>query len=191
MRGFGAGVILAAVWAGCVAAQTPPAASGTAAKTGPTSAQFPILSLDQEALFARSKFGQSLRAELAANAAAAETETKKIDAALAIEERDLTARRAKLPAAEFRALADAFDVKVQKLRAEREAASADLRSHESSARQKFIAEVTKIIGDYMVERGAVAIVDKQAIIVSLLAIDITAEVVARIDAVLGSASPAP
>jgi Skp family chaperone for outer membrane proteins len=90
-----------------------------------------------------------------------------------------------LPAYDFRLLAQAFDTKVQNLRAEREAAASALRDKESAARQEFVAAVTKIIGDYMVERGATAIVDKKAIIVSLVSIDITTDIVALIDQKLG------
>ncbi len=177
--------VLICGYAAAAGAQTVPA------QTAETATQSPVLTLDQEALFVRSKFGQALRASLASETSLAEAETQKIDTALEAEERDLTAQRGNLPDDDFRALADAFDEKVQKLRAEREAAAAKLRGREATARQKFVAEVTKIIGDYMVERGAVAIIDKQSIIVSLLTIDITAEVVARIDAALGDGSTLP
>lgn len=174
--------------AGMAGAQTPPA--DTAALAPPV--QSTILTLDQEALFSRSQFGQALRAEIAKDASVAEAETRKIDADLEVEERDLTEKRAKLSADEFRLLADAFDTKVKNLRAEREAAASALRDKEAAARQKFVGAVTQIIGDYMVQRGATAIVDKKVIIVSLLSIDITSDIVALIDQKLGDGTvPAP
>lgn len=175
------GAVLICV-AGLAGAQTPPAAPPI---------QSTILTLDQEALFSRSLFGQTLRAAIAADAKMAEAETRKIDADLEVEERDLTEKRATMPAEEFRLLADAFDIKVKNLRAEREAAASELRDKEAAARQQFVAAVTQIIGDYMVERGATAIVDKKAIIVSLLSIDITTEIVALIDQKLGDGKTQP
>ncbi len=183
-RVFGAVMIC---FAGVAGAQTPPAEKPVTAPV----VQSTILTLDQEALFSRSQFGKALRATIAQDASVAEAETRKIDADLEVEERDLTDKRAKLPADQFRLLADAFDTKVKGLRAQREAAASALREKEAAARQKFVAAVTQIIGDYMVERGATAIVDKKAIIVSLLSIDITTEIVALIDQKLGDGTVKP
>ena len=165
-------------------AQTPPAEA-------PTSVQSTILTLDQEALFSRSLFGKALRAAIAKDASIAEAETRKIDADLEVEERDLTEKRANMPAEQFRLLAEAFDTKVKDMRAEREAAASALRDKEAAARQLFVAEVTQIIGDYMIQRGATAIVDKKAIIVQLSAIDITTDIVALIDQKLGDGTVQP
>jgi Skp family chaperone for outer membrane proteins len=173
--------------AGMAGAQTPPAKTDAALQP----VQSTILTLDQEALFSRSQFGKALRAEIAKDASLAEAETRKIDADLEVEERDLTEKRPKMSADDFRILADAFDTKVKNLRAEREAAASALRDKEAAARQKFVAAVTQIIGDYMVQRGATAIVDKKAIIVSLLSIDITMDIVALIDQKLGDGTAKP
>lgn len=169
---------------GVAGAQTPPAEA-------PTSVQSTILTLDQEALFSRSLFGKALRAEIAKDASIAEAETRKIDADLEVEERDLTEKRANMPAEQFRLLAEAFDTKVKDMRAQREAAASALRDKEAAARQLFVAEVTQIIGDYMIQRGATAIVDKKAIIVQLSAIDITTDIVALIDQKLGGGTVKP
>lgn len=177
------------VWAGTAGVGT--AGAQTAS---PTDLAFPrpqILTLDQDALFSRSQFGQALRQSITQEAADVEAETRKIDAALEVEERELTDLRDTMPPSDFRALALAFDTKVKNLRAEREAAAAALRDKEAAARQEFFSNVTQIIGDYMVEQGAVVILDKKAIIVSLVSLDITSEIIAQIDAKLGDGSLAP
>jgi len=174
------------------------AALGAVIWTGPLLAQegqaslaaSPILSLDQDALFARSRFGQAVLARLQVAANQAEAESRKLDAELETEERALTVQRGTLSAEEFAPLATAFDEKVQRLRAEREAAADDLRAQESAARQQFLQAAAQVIGDVMVERGAVAIIDKAAIIVSLTALDVTEDVVARLDKVLDEANAA-
>jgi len=81
--------------------------------------------------------------------------------------------------------------KLNQAQAELEVTEALLRDKEAAARQKFVAAVTQIIGDYMVQRGATAIVDKKAIIVSLLSIDITMDIVALIDQKLGDGTAKP
>lgn len=153
----------------------------------------PILTLDQDQLFARSKFGQTLRAQVAAETAKAEAEARRLDSEAEAEERALTDQRATMTPEEFAPLAAAFDAKVQRLRAERDSAAADLRAQETAARQRFLQVAAQVIGDYMVERGAVAIIDKSAIIVQLTSLDVTDAVVAKLDEVLGdgSAIPAP
>lgn len=169
-------VLALVLMANMAGAQTAPPAAP------PTSA---ILTLDQDKLFADSLFGKALMARTAAEAAAAEVETRQIDSDLEIEERDLTEKRATMEPAQFKKLAEAFDTKVKRLRAEREAAIAALREKDAAARQEFIQAANDVIGKYMVERGAVAIIDQKAIIVRLNSLDITAEVVALIDKKLG------
>lgn len=182
-RWAGLAIALALLWPQAALAQdsTSPAANLAS----------PILTLDQDALFARSKFGQALRARLNAEIAKAEGEARRLDGEAEAEERALTDQRATMTPEEFAPLAAAFDAKVQRLRAERDAAAADLRAQESAARQRFLQAAAQVIGDYMVERGAVAIIDKSAIIVQLTSLDVTDAVVARLDAVLGDGSTIP
>ena len=144
-----------------------------------------ILTIDQDALFERTLFGKSLRAAFEKEAEALKVESRGIDTALEAEERGLTDRREGMPLAEFRALADAFDNRVEALRKAQDAKAAAFVARRENAQQQFFQSVAPMIGDYMVERGASAIVNQAAIVVSLGAIDITDEVVARIDAKLG------
>lgn len=150
-----------------------------------------ILTLDQDALFERTKFGQALVAAAEQEAEALKTENRNIDAALEAEERALTDRRASLPLADFRVLADAFDTKVKSLRAAQDAKSVAFSAKRDAEQQRFVRTVGPIIGDYMVAQGAVAIVNKAAIVVSLGAVDITDEVIAKIDEKLGDGASSP
>lgn len=144
-----------------------------------------ILTIDQDALFQRTLFGKALLMAAEQEAAALKAESRSIDAALEAEERSLTDRRAGMPVAEFRALADAFDIKVEALRTTQDAKLEAFIARREAARQQFFQKVAPMIGDYMVEQGASAIVNQAAIVVSLGAIDITDEVIARIDDLLG------
>ncbi len=144
-----------------------------------------IVTLDQEQLFSGTRYGRALQAAFEQQTAALVAENRKIDAALEAEERDLTDRRATMAPEEFRPLADAFDVKANGLRSAQEAKSRDLSRLREQQRQDFFNTIGPIIGDYMVARGAVAVLDKAGVIVSLGSIDITKEVIAQIDARLG------
>lgn len=143
-----------------------------------------LLTLDQEKLFTESAFGSaSLDRERTATAAL-DAENKQIGAALIVEEQDLTTRRATLPPAEFAALADAFDAKVERIRSEQDAKFRDLTRIRDEERKAFLRAVVPVLGELMGEKGALAIVDKSTVIVSLTAIDVTDEAIARVDAVL-------
>ena len=154
-----------------------------------------IVTLDQEQLFLGTQYGRALQAKFESESAALLAENRKIDAALEAEERGLTDKRATMTAQDFRPLAEAFDNKANELRKAQDVKSKDLAKSRDADRQAFFQAVAPILGDYMVERGAVAILDKSAIVVSLGAIDITKEVIARIDTRLGDGSkpvvPAP
>ena len=145
----------------------------------------PVVTLDQEKLFTDTRYGRALQAELDAQAAALVAENRKIDAALEAEETDLTNQRARLSPQVFRPLADAFDVKANDLRNAQDAKSRELSRLRDQQRRDFFSGVGPIIGDYMVERGAVAVLEKSSVIVSLGSVDITQEIVARIDQRLG------
>jgi Skp family chaperone for outer membrane proteins len=141
----------------------------------------PILTIDQERLFVESAFGKAVTARETAAAKALEAENARIEAALIAEEQDLTERRASLSAKEFAALADAFDVKVVRIRSEQDAKVRDLTRSREGDRKEFFRAAIPILGELLVERQAVAIVDKEAIVLSLSAIDVTDAAIAKVD----------
>ena len=147
-----------------------------------------IVTLDQDQLYLGTQYGRALQAKFESESAALLAENRKIDAALEAEERELTTKRATMTAQDFRPLAEAFDTKANDLRKAQDVKSTELAKSRDADRQAFFQAVAPILGDYMVERGAVAILDKSAIVVSLGSIDITKEVIARIDTRLGDGS---
>lgn len=145
----------------------------------------PLLIVDQEELFLRSQFGQRMREDIAAASRELAAENRQIETDLVAEERDLTERRATLPADEFRALAQAFDEKVTGIRVEQDAKARAISRANDEAQQAFFARVAAILGQIMGEKGAVAILDQRAVFLSAEAIDITELAVERIDAAIG------
>lgn len=145
----------------------------------------PILTLDRDQLFASTLYGQRINRELEAASTAMAAETRAIEAALEAEEQELTAKRATTEPDAFRELASAFDAKVQSLRADRDAAEADLRDQIEAAQLAFFNRIGPILGQVVRDRGAVLIIDRRAVLLTAANVDITDEAIGRIDAVLG------
>ena len=143
-----------------------------------------VLTIDQEQLFVGSDFGKAVLAREATTAKELEAENARIEADLIAEEQDLTDRRETLSAEEFSVLATAFDEKVVRIRAEQDAKARDLTRSREGDRQAFFRAVIPVLGDLLVERKAVAILDKSSVILSLTAIDVTDEAIAKVNATL-------
>jgi Skp family chaperone for outer membrane proteins len=143
-----------------------------------------ILTIDQEQLFIGSDFGKAVLAREAAAAMDLEAENARIEADLIAEEQELTERRETLSAEEFSALATAFDEKVVQIRAEQDAKARDLARAREGDRQAFFRVAIPVLGDLLVERKAVAILDKSSVILSLTVIDVTDEAIAKVNAAL-------
>lgn len=143
-----------------------------------------ILTIDQEQLFVGSEFGKATLAQEATAAQELEAENARIEADLIAEEQDLTDRRETLSAEDFSALATAFDEKVVRIRAEQDAKARDLTRAREGDRQAFFRAVIPVLGDLLVERKAVAILDKSSVILSLTVIDVTDEAIAKVNAAL-------
>lgn len=150
----------------------------------------PILTVDRERLFAGSLYGQRINRELEGASAAMAAETRKIETALEAEELELTDQRATLAPEAFRALANAFDEKVQALRKQRETAETNLRQRIEDAQLNYFDQIGPLLGELVRERGAVMILDRRAILLTAADVDITDAAIARIDAVLGDGTSA-
>lgn len=145
----------------------------------------PVLTIDREALFTGTEFGQRVSQDLETESDALSEETRKIEQALEEEERSLTAKRATMSPEEFRALADAFDEKVVALRTDRDAAQQNFVQRYEDAQRSFYNRIGPILGRVMQERSAVVILDKRNVLLSVNAIDVTDAVIQRINAELG------
>jgi Skp family chaperone for outer membrane proteins len=152
-----------------------------AQETAGTSA---ILIIDQNRLFVESAFGKASIAREQDFLDGLAEENKRIEADLVAEEQALTEQRKTLSAADFAALAEAFDQKVEKIRAEQDSKAAGLVAQRDADRKVFVQAIRPIVAELMDEQQAVAIVDKSLVILSLSSIDVTDEAIARVDAAL-------
>ncbi|TBN43948.1 OmpH family outer membrane protein [Paracoccus subflavus] len=184
------------VWAGGVAAQEGPASGGTTAPAMPSQtipapadsspvAAIPLLTVDQEALFSRSAWGRRTQRVLEETGREVAAENERLATQLAAEESELTDQRPTLDPAEFRRLAEAFDARATAIRRERAQVVEDLNGWAEADRAAFYRAALPLMGEMMQERGAVAVLDRRTVFVSLDAIDMTDDLVARLDADLG------
>jgi Skp family chaperone for outer membrane proteins len=160
------------------------------AQNAPSDGQ-PVLVLRQNDLFERSAFGLASTARIEAANTALLAENREIESALEIEERDLTERRASLPTAEFQALSEAFNVKVEGIRSAQEAKSREIFRMRDEDRRRFVKAAGPVLAQIMKEEGAQVILDEQLVVLNLERIDITARAIARIDAAIGDGSALP
>jgi Skp family chaperone for outer membrane proteins len=152
----------------------------------------PVLTLDQDRLFAQSAFGQRAVRGLEDASAALAAENREIEARLTAEERDLTDRRASLPADQFRALADIFDAKVVATRQSQDQKARELNTRAEAERARFYELAFPVLLRIVQESGAAVLLNDRAIILSADAIDITDLAIARVDAEIGDgAAPEP
>mgnify|MGYP005852084013 CR=1 FL=1 len=148
--------------------------------------QSAVVTLDRTALFEESQMGRAILMQVELASADLIAENRRLEAALEAEERALTERRVALPAAEFRELAREFDTRVEELRVAQEAKSRSLTRTRDAEQQRFFERAVPVLAELMQDLGAVAIIDRSAVILSFDRIDITAQAIARLDADLGT-----
>lgn len=152
----------------------------------------PLLTLDQDRLFLESDFGKAVVERERAASAALEQENRKIEAELVAEERALTDARASLTPEDFAAKAAAFDEKVERIRAEQDAKASRLTEGRDKDRKAFLDVAVPVLGQILSDKKATAILDKNLVILSLSAVDITEEAIARVNVALAEKpTPAP
>jgi Skp family chaperone for outer membrane proteins len=153
-----------------------------------------ILTLDQDRLYASSLYGKALEAKWLAATQAFAAENRQIEADLSTEESLLTTQRPTLSAAAFADLATAFDLKVERIRAEQKAKERRLTDGLAADRKQFFEAAAPILADLMRQLGALAILNHDAVILSFDSIDVTDRALVELDSRLGdgmSPPPAP
>ncbi len=153
--------------------------------------QSPVLTIDSDRLFENSDFGRETVKEFEALGAALAAENRRIEEALATEERELTELRPTLPPAEFRVLADAFDEKVQETRRTQDAKGRDLNADLEERRVIFLNAAVPILEQLMREAGAAMVLEQRSVFISSNAVDVTGIAIERLNLVLDTSDFLP
>lgn len=151
----------------------------------------PILTIDQERLYADSAWGKRASAYLSDESVRLSAENRELEAKLVAEEKDLTDARPTMDPEVFRKAADAFDARVVDLRRTQDAKARAIARISDAERQRFYAAALPAMGEVLRQRGAVVVLDSRAIFVSIEAIDVTDEMIAAIDTTVGAGENAP
>ncbi|TWI32790.1 periplasmic chaperone for outer membrane proteins Skp [Paracoccus sulfuroxidans] len=152
-----------------------------------------IMTINRDELFMNSAWGKRAQVEIEARRTEIEAENDRLADLLATEEQELTGLRQTLPPEEFRKRADEFDKRVIEVRRERDVVVRELQSQADEERTAFFRGLLPVLTQLMDERGAVAVLDQQAIFVAAESINVTDELIRRVDIALGAgpAEPAP
>lgn len=145
----------------------------------------PILTIDSERLYRDSAFGQRVLGDIEAQTTTLSEDNRRIEAELETEERQLTEQRADMEPEAFRALADAFDARVEVIRREREARGRAIAALLEENRDRFLMAAAPVLEAIMRDAGAAVILEQRSVFVSANAIDITDLAIARMNTVLG------
>lgn len=107
------------------------------------------------------------------------------------EEQALAVERDRTAPAEFRQKAEAFDIRAQTVRRERRQAAVDLGNRAQADRNAFVEATLPVIAAIMQEREAGLVLDRRQALAAVSAIDITQDLVERMDATIGDGGALP
>ncbi|MCL4674659.1 MAG: OmpH family outer membrane protein [Pararhodobacter sp.] len=173
------------LWPGLLAGAlfcAPVLALPSMALSQPAPLQMPYRILDPDRLLQGSRLGQQILAANREAEQALDAENAAIAAQLVAEERALTDLRASLSPEEFRIRADAFDTRVEEIRAERNQRSEELARRNEAEVQRFFAAVLPVLDRLMAEDGIVGLFRPETLILWSERLDITDQAIARLDA---------
>lgn len=151
----------------------------------------PILTIDVDRLLAETRYGKRLGERLNQREEDLAAENRRIEAELTQEEQSLTERRPTMEVEAFRAEAEAFDARVQRIRSEQDAKEQALSDSVEQGRTEFLNAATPVLAGLMIDSGAAVILQRRDVFLSASLVDITDEAIAAIDAQLGEGGGTP
>lgn len=176
----------------------PDPAPGAALPQGPNvqttdqqSSVLAVLVLDVEQAYASSAWGKRAQADIETLAREIEAENLRMEDELVAEEQALAAERSALSAADFREKAEAFDTRAQTVRRDRRQAAVDLGSRAQADRNAFVEATLPVIAGIMQERSAGIVLDRRQVLAAVNGVDVTQELVARMDEQVGDGGQLP
>ncbi|MEL6677758.1 MAG: OmpH family outer membrane protein [Pseudomonadota bacterium] len=150
-----------------------------------------VLLVDPERVLQTSEFGRSVLDQIALRRRGLLAETEAISSAFELEERELTNLRETLSRQGFQELADDFDARVRKARSDQDLKAAELTRWAESRRRAFFAALNDVYAVVLRTRGASAILDIRTVILADQSLDVTSEVIERVDAARARALDGP
>lgn len=140
-----------------------------------------LLTIEQDQLYDQSQLGMALEAMLTLERTDLQNENQKIFDALSAEETELVELRKETDRDAFSILAQAFDLRVQSIRAEQDQKLRDLVRRREDVQQAFFALALPLVAHTTRSRGGLAVIDRRSVILAVENIDITVDVIGLID----------
>jgi len=140
-----------------------------------------VLTLDTNRLYRESGPWRGIQGELDRLLSELQAENVRLDRELSEEEAELAARRPDMEPGEFRMLADAFDDKAEAVRSVQAGKLRTLEQRRSDERQRFLQAVLPILAEIVRDRRGVIVIERQAVFLAADSIDITGQLIQRID----------
>ncbi|NHF72226.1 OmpH family outer membrane protein [Paracoccus xiamenensis] len=150
-----------------------------------------VLVLDVDQAYETSAWGRRAKADIEAAAREIEAENKRLEALLTSEEQALTAERATLAPDAFRRKAEEFDARAQTVRRERAEVARDLGSRADADRNAFLNASLPVVTTLMQEHHAAVVLDRRQTLLAITSVDITAQLVERMDQEVGAGEGLP
>ncbi|SLN31385.1 Outer membrane protein (OmpH-like) [Roseivivax jejudonensis] len=147
-----------------------------------------LLTIETERLLQESAYGQRVLREIEDEGRAIAAESERIAEELRAEEQELTDRRDSMEPQEFRAAAEAFNDKVERLRQQQDAKAQEFSQRTEQVRRRIVAAARPVLLQIMQEAGAAALIERRQVYVSSESADITALAIERLDARIGDGS---
>ena len=152
------------------------------AQTFPVYQEPTVAYLDRDRLFIESIVGKALIEQNLLVSKELSVELRQIEKDLSAEEDNLVEQRKVDPPDVFKQKAQAFDVKVKKIRAEQELRARALGTSLENSRLDFYRKADPILLRLMRERGIILLLRKGSVLIALENADITDEAIERINA---------
>jgi Skp family chaperone for outer membrane proteins len=151
--------------------------------------RLPVVIVYQDQLLERSRAGQALRRREEAETARLVGERQKIEAEFEAEEKRLAELRPTLPREEFAKLAADFDARVREARAAQDQKAIAAQRAVEQNRQRFLESLRPVLVQIMQRYGASVLMDGRQVLLSDPSLDVTGEVIQRMDELFDAAPP--
>lgn len=140
-----------------------------------------ILFVNQEQILAGSELGKRILALESEERAALSAEGQAIADELEAAEQALTDQRPTADPTEFRAAAEAFNLRVEQVRAERLAKDQAQSQRIDDRRRAFYGVAGQILGEILMQNRAAAIMDRRSVLLFNTGLDITDLAITQLD----------
>lgn len=160
--------------------------SGAVAQSVDTPAAGAILFVNQERLLVESELGKRILAEETSERAALSAEGEAIATQLEADELALTELRQQVPPEEFRQQADAFNLRVEQIRAEQFAKDQAQAAKSETRRRAFFNIAGQVLGDILRQSRASAIMDRRAVLLFDTGLEVTDQAIVALDLVFAA-----